>query len=237
VNSQENRSAFLQTVRSALGCRPDRRRAATAALFPNRPPAHSREAAAEPIRLEVFAAESPAAARDYIAAAAAGSEPEWGGAKQVCAWRHPLVDGLKLREALKQRGIELRCADTLEPDGEPAGQRRAFAEDVWHSFIGITSADYCVADTATLVLRTRPGQPRSVSLVPSIHMAVITADRIVADLKELYALLRWRDMPKGADPTNCLTFISGPSKTADIEATLVHGAHGPRQVHLIVLPS
>ena len=59
------------------------------------------------------------------------------------------------------------------------------------SYIGITSADFCLADTATLVMRTRPDQPRSVSLVPSIHVAVIEQSRIIADLKELYTLLKW----------------------------------------------
>jgi L-lactate dehydrogenase complex protein LldG len=72
-------------------------------------------------------------------------------------------------------------------------------------------------------------------LVPSIHLAVITADRIVADFKELYAALRWGDPSHAVDLTNCLTFISGPSKTADIEATLVHGAHGPRALVLVVI--
>ena len=59
------------------------------------------------------------------------------------------------------------------------------------AYIGITSAYFCMADTASLVMRTRPGQARSVSLVPSIHVAVIYLDQIILDLKELYALLQW----------------------------------------------
>ena len=94
-----------------------------------------------------------------------------------------------------------------------------------------------MAESATLVLPIRPGQPRSISLVPSIHIAVITADQILANFKELYALLRWGPKGEGAELDNCLSFISGPSKTADIEATLVHGAHGPRELILIVLVS
>ena len=87
------------------------------------------------------------------------------------------------------------------------------------------------------MLPIRPGQPRSISLVPSIHIAVITADQILANFKELYALLRWGSKGDGVELDNCLSFISGPSKTADIEATLVHGAHGPRELILIVLVS
>jgi len=92
-----------------------------------------------------------------------------------------------------------------------------------------------MADTATLVMRTRPGQARSVSLVPSIHIAVIRLDQIIADLKELYALIKGDSEVKKEGLTNCMTFISGPSKTADVEATMVHGAHGPREVYIYVI--
>jgi len=92
-----------------------------------------------------------------------------------------------------------------------------------------------MADTATLVLRNRPGQPRSVALVPSIHIAVITLDQIISDMKELFALLRWDDRFRSEGLSNYMAFISGPSKTADIEATMVHGAHGPREVYLYVV--
>ena len=84
-------------------------------------------------------------------------------------------------------------------------------------------------------MKTRVGQPRCVSLLPSIHIAVIKLEQILSDLKELYTLLKW-DLDKQAEGiTDCMTFITGPSKTADIEATLVHGAHGPRELYLFVL--
>jgi L-lactate dehydrogenase complex protein LldG len=92
-----------------------------------------------------------------------------------------------------------------------------------------------MADTATLVIRTRPGQARSISLLPAIHIAVIELDQIIADLKELYVLLKWDPQMSKEGVTNCMTFISGPSKTADIEATMVHGAHGPREVYIFVI--
>ena len=101
------------------------------------------------------------------------------------------------------------------------------------SYIGVTAADFCIADTATLVMRTRPGQARSVSLVPSVHVAVISLDQILEDLAELYYRLKWD--PREKDLTNAMTFISGPSKTADIELVMVHGAHGPREVTVVVI--
>ncbi|MBB1077926.1 LUD domain-containing protein, partial [Rhodoferax sp. 4810] len=86
-----------------------------------------------------------------------------------------------------------------------------------------------VADSATLIQLTEPGRPRSTSLLASIHIAILRRENIVADLQEAYALLRDRAH------LDSLVFISGPSKTADIEAHMVHGAHGPREVHLIIL--
>jgi L-lactate dehydrogenase complex protein LldG len=116
-----------------------------------------------------------------------------------------------------------------------AKDRASFRKQVQAAYIGVTSADYCLADTATLVIKTRAGQARSVSLVPSIHIAVITVAQLIADMQELFALLQRDPSEKAEGLTNCMTFISGPSKTADIEATLVHGAHGPREMYLYVI--
>ena len=66
-------------------------------------------------------------------------------------------------------------------------------------------------------------------------MAVIKLEQIIADFKELYTLLDkvLENDPEGME--NGMTFITGPSKTADIEATMVHGAHGPREVYIYVI--
>ena len=84
-------------------------------------------------------------------------------------------------------------------------------------------------------MKTRPGQPRCVSLLPSIHIAVIRMEQILSNLNELYTLLKWNPIEQAEGITRCMTLITGPSKTADIEATLVHGAHGPRELTIVVL--
>ena len=186
-------------------------------------------AAAEPINLKVIPCKDMDAATAAIAELVRAKDPEWEGHKCVAAWKHPLIESLNLPEALSEQGVPVFFADLQKTDAE--NLRRQIID----SYIGITSTDFCLAETATLVMRTRPGQARAVSLVPSIHVAVIELSRIIADLKELYALLKWDPQEGQEGLTNCMTFISGPSKTADIEATMVHGAHGPREVYVFVI--
>jgi L-lactate dehydrogenase complex protein LldG len=185
--------------------------------------------AAGPIHLTVRACVDINAVTAAIAEVVRDKDPEWGEKKRVVAWQHPLIESLNLPEALSEQGVPVFVADLQKTDEE------SLRQGIIDSYIGITSADFCMADTATLVMRTRPGQARSVSLVPAIHIAVVELNRIIADLKELYALLKWDPQESKEGVTNCMTFISGPSKTADIEATMVHGAHGPREVHVLVI--
>ena len=185
--------------------------------------------AAGPINLKVISCEDVDSVTAAIVDLVRDKDPEWGHKKSVVAWQHPLIENLNLPAALSQQEVDVFFADLEETEGENVRRH------VIDSYIGITAADFCMADTATLVMRTRAGQARSVSLVPAIHIAVIELNQIIADLKELYALLKWDPQAKKESLTNCMTFISGPSKTADIEATMVHGAHGPREVHVFVI--
>ena len=185
--------------------------------------------AAGPINLKIKPCDGISSATAAIAEVVRDKDPEWGGAKSVAAWHHPLIERLNLPDALAEQGVAVYFTDLQKTDAEDLRQR------VIDSYIGITSADFCMADTAALVMRTRPGEARTVSLIPSIHIAVIELSQIIADLKELYALLTYDPVARKEGLTNCMTFISGPSKTADIEATMVQGAHGPREVHVFVI--
>ena len=161
------------------------------------------------------------------------SKPEWGDQKSVIAWDHPLINALNLEETLAPDGVGVfTTAGSKKPD---AVERETIRTRLIQSYIGITSADFCVAPSATLVMRTRPNQPRAVSLVPSIHVAVIKSDQILENLRELYFRLKWDPKEQGEGLTNCMTFISGPSKTGDIELEMVYGAHGPRQLYVFLL--
>ncbi len=193
---------------------------------------------AKPINLNVTAVSDESSAASAIVDLVRQKDPEWGDKKSVVGWDHQLIQRLKLAEPLQELGVPFYVAEFDEAQNNvdlPSGVRERLRRQIIDSYIGITSADFCMADAAALVMRTRPGQARSVSLVPSIHVAVIQMDQVIADLKELYALLKWDPEYNNEGLTNCMTFISGPSKTADIEATMVHGAHGPREVYIFVI--
>jgi L-lactate dehydrogenase complex protein LldG len=93
---------------------------------------------------------------------------------------------------------------------------------------GITTAVSAIADTGSLVLWPDAAEPRLLSLVPPLHIVLVDAARIHRDLHAAMTAERWAEHM----PTNALV-ISGPSKTADIQQTLAYGAHGPRE--LVVL--
>ena len=81
----------------------------------------------------------------------------------------------------------------------------------------------------------RRGLSRLVSLVPPIHVALVRPQDVVASLDDLFLLRRLEYHRNGGDMGSYLNFITGPSRTADIEQQLVVGVHGPKEVHLILL--
>jgi L-lactate dehydrogenase complex protein LldG len=98
--------------------------------------------------------------------------------------------------------------------------------------VGITSADYALADTGTLVMIAGPAEARLISLLPPVHVAVIPADRILTTLDELFTIV-----PDPARITSSMVLITGPSRTADIEQILVRGVHGPGEIHVVIVDS
>jgi len=193
---------------------------------------------AVPINLNVVVLKEEDSVAAAIAELVRSKDPEWSDQKSIVTWQHPLIERLNLSEALADQNVAVHVAEFGNSESDEISmenERQQLRQYVIDSYIGITSADYCMADTASLVMRTRPGQGRSVSLVPSIHIGVIYLEQIIRDLKELYALLSFDPDVRQEGLTNCMTFISGPSKTADVEATMVHGAHGPREVYVYVI--
>jgi L-lactate dehydrogenase complex protein LldG len=97
--------------------------------------------------------------------------------------------------------------------------------------VGITGAFLGIAETGTLMLLSGAQTPATVSLLPETHVAVIEAGRIVATMEQAWDRLR---VERGELP-RAVNFISGPSRTADIEQTVTLGAHGPYRVLIIIV--
>lgn len=97
--------------------------------------------------------------------------------------------------------------------------------------VGVTGAFCAIADTATLLLLSGIDTPAAASLLPETHIAVVPVSRIVKCMEDAWDLLR---RERGRLP-RAVNFVSGPSRTADIEQTVTLGAHGPYRVHIILV--
>ena len=97
--------------------------------------------------------------------------------------------------------------------------------------VGVTCAQWGIAETGTLVLESAHERHRLVSLLPPVHVAILPSQALLGTLGEALAAVR---SSSGALASRTITFITGPSRTADIELTLVVGVHGPRELHVLV---
>ncbi len=100
--------------------------------------------------------------------------------------------------------------------------------ELFSSDIGITSAQWAIAETGTLVLESGAERHRLVSLVPAVHVCVLTANSIRASMAEILELV-------DPDTNRTITFITGASRTSDIELTLAIGVHGPGDLRVLVI--
>ena len=124
------------------------------------------------------------------------------------------------------------CWNTLgDLDWSGAGiaveARRPNGDDL----VGISGAFVAIAETGTLMMLSGPDTPASMHLLPETHVAVVPAERIVAHYEDGFALMR---AERGRLP-RATNLVSGPSRTGDIEQTIVLGAHGPYRVHVVIV--
>jgi L-lactate dehydrogenase complex protein LldG len=152
-------------------------------------------------------------------------------ATQLLGWEAAAFDALGvsgLTDRLATRGISI--APQHVPFGGQARRDRLAALDPMS--LGLTGADAGLAESGSIVLASGPGRGRLASLLAPIHVAVLRRDRVVFSLSDLVRLRP--DL--AAMPGSNLVYITGPSRTADIEMTLSRGVHGPREVHVILIP-
>jgi L-lactate utilization protein LutC len=145
-------------------------------------------------------------------------------AKHLLLGSGEFLGQLNLGSLLQESGVKIISIRDLTLD---SCQAIFFGAD-----IGISGVDYLIAETGTVVLHSRSDQPRSLSLLPPIHIAIAERRQLIDDLFELF------DAPDGKpleSLPSCTTLITGPSKTGDIELKLVTGVHGPGEIHVILI--
>ncbi|HET6979538.1 MAG TPA: lactate utilization protein [Pyrinomonadaceae bacterium] len=103
------------------------------------------------------------------------------------------------------------------------------AHDIFRFDVGISTVQAAIAETGTLVLDSTRERHRFVSLVPPVHIAIVRASQLYRTLAEVLTLIQ-----KDKEISPAVTFITGPSRTADIELTLAIGVHGPQELYVII---
>ncbi len=165
-------------------------------------------------------------------------------ASSILRSAHNVFERLGLEGALSGTGIELGVM-AVSGDAERDSQlsrseipilisgRQRLRERATKADIGVTGVDYAIAETGTAVLLPRKGVSRVVSLLPPVHVALVERGQVLPSLDELFTLRR-DDFLHG-DLGSYVSLITGPSRSADIEYTLVTGVHGPREVHMVLI--
>lgn len=146
--------------------------------------------------------------------------------------RNPLLRKLNLTDRLKGLGVDALAwsSEVLSPE-----DARLYRERCFTAPIGFTGVDYALAETGSLVASSLKEGSQLASLAPPIHVAILLESQIVATLEEVLAGTRVTPDSQSASPGRSIVFITGTSRTADIEQIVVHGVHGPQEVHAIIV--
>jgi L-lactate utilization protein LutC len=154
---------------------------------------------------------------------------------EVVLTRNPLLGQLELPEKLRAWGrtaMEWTAGLTVTPD---AACERDFRARCFSAGIGITGVDFVLAETGSLVLSSQTEGCQLASLAPPLHVALYRRSQVLSSLDEI---LERMPLATGAGASvigRSTVFITGPSRTADIEQILIRGVHGPREVHAILV--
>lgn len=143
-------------------------------------------------------------------------------AQSVMCWDLPELEQVSVQDACHELGLDLALWNHQ-------ADRQKMIMQCANVDVGITWADYGIANTGSLAILSNPVQSRAVSLLPSVHIAIFQRENILPHMGDIFAKLDNTNLPSS------LTFITGPSRTSDIEMDLTLGVHGPAQVFVLIL--
>ena len=162
--------------------------------------------------------ESLEEAREYVLSVARER-----GAKSLVRWDVEELEELGVDAPLEEAGVEVVVWRDLE---DPEG----FKEVTARADIGLSTAEWAIADTGSLVLTSGPGKARSVTLLPPTYVAIVAAEKVLRTVPE--AIQKYAEV--GDLPAN-VVFHTGPSRSGDIEMEIFVGMHGPGDVHVVLV--
>jgi L-lactate dehydrogenase complex protein LldG len=152
------------------------------------------------------------------------------GASRLVSW-DPAALGFDPAPALVREGL---AVSSVQAGEENEAARERHRSEAAAAQIGVTGADFVLAETGTLILLSGTGRPRSTSLLPDVHVAVFGRDRLLETLEQVGVMLEALHVDSDRFMSGAMiNFITGPSRTADIELTLTRGVHGPKEVHAV----
>lgn len=152
--------------------------------------------------------------------------------ESVVLSRNPLLSRLQIGKMLDGRGMRVAVWPT---SAESQQEGSFFRDECFAAGAGITGVDFALAETGSLVLTSAAEGSQLVSLAPPVHIALYRRSQLRATLDEVLQHLPVSPDPGQASAARSVVFISGTSRTADIEQILVRGVHGPRMVHAILV--
>lgn len=159
--------------------------------------------------------------------------------------RNPILRLLELPAMLRARGIAVAEWPVASEEGSsppaPAGELGAFRQQCFSAGVGISGVDCVLAETGSLILSSETEGSQLASVAPPVHVALYRREQVVSSLDDaLEKLSPSTGAAPGAEPPGAATgrsivFVTGTSRTADIEQILIRGVHGPRDVHAILV--
>jgi len=240
-----NKAAFIERVRKALG------RSQPLTAIPDHPslkttlPRHTekirtiqaKSAARLPISLARLVETATAAAWNVHRATGHSQAAEMVAeiaatihAKTVIRTAEDLFKRVDVDSTLRKRGVSPTILAVNRQRRRDSLKRIAFGAD-----LGVSAVEYVIAETASCAVVPHRGVARLATLAPSKLVLVIEESQVLETLDDFFALKRFDFMTQRSRMPNYYNFISGPSRTADIEQTLTIGVHGPGEVHMVLI--
>jgi L-lactate dehydrogenase complex protein LldG len=149
--------------------------------------------------------------------------------------RNPLLARLGIKEIIESLGVRVSTWPGVAGSGLAAADERAYREQCFSAEAGVTGVDFVLAESGSLVLTSRTEGSQLSSLAPPIHIAFYLVRQVVGSLEEVLAALPLPGSTANSADGRSVVFVTGTSRTADIEQILIRGVHGPREVHSILV--